>query len=423
MTGTANRTPFDPRLMIAVVLVGVVGFIAMAALIALGPQLSADNNGRGHALSRSVAGFAGIVDLAERTDIWVDIRREVIESQPLDEDEGQTLLVLTPLHDSDPEEVARLIEKHGREPVLLVLPKWITGPHETRKGWSGTGAIDTPDASMIPEDILGSSAPVPRATDLREATRVEFAPTGPVRGAITLRPGQWQTLASEGRPLLALGDEEGALLVRSPSRNFYVLAEPDLINNFAFASRDGARAALAIIDFVAEDSDAGGIAFDVTLNGLGSQGSGFLRLAFVPPFIGITLCLIAAGLFALWQAVVRFGPARTVPRVIPISKLALIESSAELVAQTQRESDAVVPWLRGQREAVARALHAPPGLGGEALDQWIDRRLPPKQGAARDAANGFAALARRLLLARSTAEMLGLARELHNIRKDLLREH
>jgi hypothetical protein len=419
MSGSNARSPFDPRIVAAVVVVGVIGFIAMWALVALGPQLAQGDNGQGHALSRSAPGYAGIVDLAERTDMWVDIRREIVEAMPLGEDEGSTLLVLTPKHDSDPEDIAALIKAHGREPVLLVLPKWRTGANQERKGWAGPGFTVPPPPQLIPVADFGGKAPVPDQMPLRTRVRTGFAATGPVRGAIVLGLGEWQTLRSgEGRVLLGLPGTEGALLLRSPERNLYILAEPDLINNFAFARRDGARAALSILDFVAEDADAGGVAFDVTLNGIGGGSGGFLKLAFVPPFIGITLCLIAAGMLALWQAAVRFGPVRTAPRAIPISKLALIESSAELVAQTQRESDAAVPWLRAQREALARALHAPPGLAGEALDQWLDRRR--RQG---DGETGFAALAAQLLRARTNDDMLGTARDLHAIRKDLLREH
>ena len=419
MSARGNRMPFDPRVIAAVVVVGVVGFVAMWALIALGPQLTQGDNANGHALSRSVVGYAGIVDLAERADMRVDVRRAVGEAQPLGDDEGKTLLVLTPQHDSDPDDIATLIAAHGDEPVLLVLPKWHTVAAESNKAWAGSAMLVPPPPRLIPERSLGPGTPSVQQAALRAKASAEFAPTGPVRGAMMLQTGIWQGLAAgAAKPMLVLPGTAMALLVRSTETSFYVLAEPDLINNFAFASRDGARSALTLLDFVAEDADAGGVAFDVTLNGLGSGGGGFLRLAFVPPFIGITLCLIAAGILALWQAAVRFGPARTEARAIPISKLALIESSAELVAQSEREGDAAVPWLRAQRAALARALHAPPGLTGDALDDWIDRRRP-----ARVAGEGFAALARRLLLARSNDDMLGTAQAIHAIRRDLLREH
>jgi hypothetical protein len=431
MTADSARTPFDPRLIAAVVIVGVIGFIAMWALIALGPQLSAGNNGQGHALSRSVAGYAGIIDLAERSDMWVDVRRELVEATPLAEDEGRTLLVLTPEHDSDPKEIEALVKAHGDEPVLLVLPKWQLSAHETRKGWAGGGFATRAHPRLIPWAKFGGKEPDIAIVAVKDSGQVALNGSGDSRGFTMLRRGEWQIVFGGGGNVMiplpsglsnpdspaARATENPALLIRSANRQLYILSEPDLINNFAFASRESARTALAVLDLVAEDADAGGVAFDVTLNGLGS-GTSFLRLAFVPPFIGITLCLIAAGILALWQAAVRFGPPRSVARAIPISKLALIESSAELVAQTQRESDAAAPWLRGQREALARGLHAPPGLAGEALDQWIDRRR--RGGGDSDT---FAALARRLLLARTNDELLGTARQLHAIRKDLLREH
>lgn len=418
MTAAAPRQPFDPRVMIAVVVVGVIGFIAMWALIALGPQLSADNNGRGHALSNSVTGYAGLVDLAERSDMWVDIRRTLVESTGPADDEGRTLLVLTPEHDSEPDDIAALVAAHGSEPVLLILPKWRTGPHKERKGWAGNAMREVASAKLIPEAGLGGGPIARQFVPLAADRQAYLSGAASRRGPLLLKRGNWQVLdGPRTTALLSLPGDGRAIVARGPSRQLYVLTEADLVNNFAFASRDGARSALAILDVVAQDADADGVAFDVTLNGLGSGGSGFLRLAFVPPFIGITLCLIAAGLLALWQALRRFGPALVPARAIPISKLALIESSAELVAQTQRESDAAGPWLRGQRDAIARGLHAPPTLTGAALDEWIDRRRPAMEG------DGFAALARRLPLARNNDELVGTARAIHAIRKELLREH
>ncbi|MDX2211168.1 MAG: DUF4350 domain-containing protein [Sphingopyxis sp.] len=418
MSADTARTPFDPRVIGAVIVIGVIGFIAMWALMALGPQLSAGNNAQGHALSKGVAGYAGIVDYAERADIWVDVRREVVKATPLGDDEGSTLLVLTPDQSSEPDEIEALIKAHGREPVLIVLPKWRSIPHPQRKGWTGIAFPVTARQDLLDKADIGGVGK-PRIAPLAATVQTSFAGPSNRRDAVTLAAGNWQRVAPGPRnaSLLAVPGSDDALLVRSANRRVYVLADPDLINNFAFASRERARTALAVLDMVAEDSDAGGIAFDVTLNGLGG-GSGFLRLAFVPPFIGITACLIAAGLFALWQAAARFGPARVAARAIPISKRALIESSAELVAQTRREADGADAWLRGQREALGRALHAPPGLEGAALDDWIDRRRPARVGG-----DGFAALARRLPLARNSNELLGLTRALHTIRKDLLREH
>ena len=44
---------FNPLLIAGVVVVGIIAFIALWALIALGPQLSSGNDGGGHALSKA----------------------------------------------------------------------------------------------------------------------------------------------------------------------------------------------------------------------------------------------------------------------------------------------------------------------------------------------------------------------------------
>jgi hypothetical protein len=227
-------------------------------------------------------------------------------------------------------------------------------------------------------------------------------------------PAGAQTISGAGLETLIPGANGGAVLARAPNREFYVLAEPDLLNNLAFASRDKAHAAAMLIDAVGEDAEAAGIAFDLTLNGFGG-GRSLLRFAFVPPFIGITLCLIAAGLLALWQAWARFGPALRPARAIPISKQALIANSADLIRQARRELDGADAYVRSQRGAIARRLHAPGGLSAEETDAWIDRHLKA------DSAS-FATLARRLPLARNTHEFLADAQALHDIRKELLRD-
>src|SRR3546814_17373499 len=64
-TAAPHDHGFNPRLIAGVVAIGVIAFIALWALIALGPQLSSGNDGGGHALSKAATGYAGIVDLAE----------------------------------------------------------------------------------------------------------------------------------------------------------------------------------------------------------------------------------------------------------------------------------------------------------------------------------------------------------------------
>jgi hypothetical protein len=407
--GAADDHGFNPRLIAAVIAIGVVAFIALWALIALGPQLSSGNDGGGHALSKAAPGYAGIVDLAERAGAEVELRRQV--EPPFDAD-YEPLVILTPTARTRTAEMTELLAAQRDAPVLIILPKWVagtTGGQAPKPGWAGAGSAMLPPARLLPEDYFGKVR-VGRARWANENAR------GYVGGREIrlIDPAQLHTLTGDGLDLLVTASDGSAILARARDRDLYVLADPDLVNNLAFASRERAAAAANLIDAIAEDADADGLAFDLTLNGFGGQRS-LLRFAFVPPFIGITLCLIAAGLLALWQAWMRFGPALTPVRAIPVSKAALIANSADLIRQARRELDGADAYVKSQRSAIARRLHAPAGLDDAETDAWIDKHL-------RGGSELFSALARRLPLARNTHEFLADAQALHDIRKDLLRD-
>ncbi|MGH6697228.1 DUF4350 domain-containing protein [Sphingopyxis sp.] len=405
----ATSDGFNPRLIAAVVAIGIVAFVALWALIALGPQVSSGNDGGGHALSKAAPGYAGIVDLVERAGADVDLRRRV---EPTQYDDYTQLVVLTPTARTRPEEMKELFVAQGDAPILVVLPKWATGviPGKAPKpGWVSAGFAVLPPARLLPEDYFGKVR-VGRAKWANENA------LGRVGGheIRLIDPGQLHTITGDGLDPLITAADGSAILARVRDRDLYILADPDLINNLAFSSHEKAAAAASLIDAIAEDADADGLAFDLTLNGFGGQRS-LLRFAFVPPFIGITLCLIAAGLLALWQAWMRFGPALNPRRAIPVSKAALIANSADLIRQARRELDGADAFVKSQRIAIARRLHAPGGLDDAATDRWIDKHL--------DAGSElFSSLARRLPLARNTHEFLEGAQALHDIRKDLLRD-
>lgn len=409
MSDAAADHGFNPRLIAAVVAIGVVAFVALWALVALAPQISSGNDGGGHALSKAAPGYAGIVDLAERAGAGVELRRSVETARY--EDHGP-LLVLTPTHRTRAAEIAELIDADGSAPVLVVLPKWQTMavPGQTPKpGWVSAGLAVRPPAKMLPSTHFGT-------LEIKAAPSKAQSVPANINGHLftAMLPGHVQTVTGENLETLIAAPGGGAVLAQVAERDLYILADPDLINNLAFASSERARAAVTLVDAIAEYADADALAFDVTLNGFGGQRS-LLRFAFVPPFIGITLCLIAAGLLALWQAWMRFGPALRPGRAIPVSKAALIANSADLIRQARRELDGADAYVKSQRTAIARRLHAPGGLDDDATDAWIDKHL-------RRGSESFSALARRLPLARSTHEFLADAQALHDIRKDLLRD-
>lgn len=407
---TTHDAGFNPRLIGGVVVIGIIAFIALWALIALGPQLSSGKDGGGHALSKAAPGYAGIVDLLERSGADVELRRQV-ETEIYED--YRPLVILTPTVRTRPEEMQELIDAQGDAPILVVLPKWSAIPvpgQAPKSGWVGPAIPGMPPSRLLPPSTFGAVALQTHPESPVEPVRADLAGR-PVDVPI---PANGISVSGDELETLIAHPAGGAILARVKEHDLYVLADPDLINNLAFASRDTARAAVLLIDAIGEDGNADGFAFDLTLNGLGG-GRSLLRFAFVPPFIGITLCLIAAGLLALWQAWMRFGPALKPGRAIAVSKAALIANSADLIKQARRELDGADAFVHSQRTAIARRLHAPAGLDAAATDAWIDRHLPA-------GSDLFSSLARRLPLARNTHEFLADAQALHDIRKDLLRD-
>jgi hypothetical protein len=95
-------------------------------------------------------------------------------------------------------------------------------------------------------------------------------------------------------------------------------------------------------------------------------------LAFEPPFLALTLCLLAAALLAGVQAAYRFGPALRPQRAIAFGKRALVDNSAELLRLARREHLSSERYVIMTREAAVSAIGNPRRLNGEALDHWLD---------------------------------------------------
>jgi hypothetical protein len=139
-----------------------------------------------------------------------------------------------------------------------------------------------------------------------------------------------------------------------------------------------------------------------------------LRLAFEPPFLAMTLALVAAALLAGLHGAFRFGPVRRPERAIAFGKAALVENSAGLVRLAEREARLGGAYADVVRQDVARAVHAPPSLETGDLDRHLDR-LGPKD------APSFSELAAGLAAARDRHALMTAARALFRWKRDVVR--
>jgi hypothetical protein len=397
-----RKGAFSPVAMLAVILVGVFAFAAFFTLSAFAPELSSGRDGHGHALSRSAIGFAGAVRLVGARGDDVSIGRT-----PGDAARLAGFVILTPENQLSPGE----LEDASGASTLIILPKWVVGPHPSRRGWVASAGTYPPEsiATILSEiapnlSVLQAASPhTPRLTD---------------GGKLTFTAGrieQFQTISGPAlEPIIV--DEEGrtvlAYLDRGESAPLYILSDPDCLNTHGVRDIATARAGLTLLDTARLPDEP--IIFDVTLNGLGAARSA-LRLAFEPPFLGATLVMVIATALLAWRAAARFGPAMPPRRAIPLGKAALAANSAALIRLAGRERKMGAGYARVIAARIAEDLTGARKDEAEAV-AWLDmiaatHRVTPS----------FSALAQEAANAANRSQMLEAARKLHAWKQEIKR--
>ncbi len=358
---------FTPIAALGMVVVGVFAFLAFVTLSAYAPDLRGRFDGGEHALSRSAIGFAGLVELLKADGAEVMISRGAKAA----DDSSTGLIILTPGTEASPDDVKAM---GYPRPMLMILPKWLVVADPQRVGWvrkleptplEGIARMARPWGK--PLTIEQSSGVVQaRLMGVDPAADPSARALPPIRlaGVENLR-----SLSGEGW-VPALVDQRGkALVVRARDRALYVLADPDLLNNHGIKSLQAARAAVELIGRL---RGGGPVVFDVTLNGY-KRSRSLLKLVLEPPFLGATLCLLAAALLMALHAASRFGAIQAQGRTLALGKRALVDNSAGLIRMTRREPRMAKGYWLLNREAVARSVGVPPGLEGAELDAMLDR--------------------------------------------------
>ena len=192
----------------------------------------------------------------------------------------------------------------------------------------------------------------------------------------------------------------------------FALAEPDLLNNHGLSDAATARAGLMVLSVV---SINGPVYLDVTLNGLERTRS-LLKLMLQPPFLGATLCALAAALMMIWQALWRFGQAARGSRAFALGKTALADNQAGLIRMAARQHRMGGGYAALVRDLVARAVAAPRDLAGAGLEALLDRL---GRGHTTEAHTDIAAAADR---AANNTQLMDAAQRLHRWRLEMTRE-
>ncbi|MEO7634952.1 MAG: hypothetical protein ABIS38_04820, partial [Sphingomicrobium sp.] len=293
-----------------------------------------------------------------------------------------------------------ILTRRGPRATLIVLPKWESSPDKARPGWvrvSGLLAADDPARTLAPATPFKVTRHKSDGAPLR--TVHPAAPPGMQFAS----PRALQTIASKALTPMITDAAGRIVLGQVNGQPLYVLADPDLINNHGLANAGQARAGLAMLDFL-NSTGATTVLFDVTSNGLGRSRSP-LKLAFDPPFLGVTLTIFAALVLAAIQALFRFGAPLKPQRALAFGKAALVDNSAALIRKAGREASLGARFVEVVRDRAAAWFRLPPTLAPAVIDQRLDALNPRRS---------FTALALAAEQARNRDELLGAAISLHH---------
>jgi hypothetical protein len=395
---------FRPVVVLVLLLAGVFSFSAYFVLSAYAPDLKGGDDGGPHALSRSAIGFAGLVRLLQAENVPVLISRD----GPAKRDPTWGLLVLTPEESTKPSDIFDFNTAAG--PALVVLPKWETTPDQLNSGWVKSAGLINPAAlkallvGRVTTTISQRTDTAPARLTLAENPAHPTVSTGPI--------DHLQTLTAEGMTTVA-SDQNGApVLVRTSDSRLYILSDPDLLNTHGLRDLATASAGTGLLAAIRKGD--GPVVFDVSLDGLKHSPS-LLKLAFEPPFLGATLCLVGAALLMALHAASRFGAPQRTSRALALGKSALAENSAGLIRMAKREPHMAGGYLDLNRNAVAKALGAA-RLSNAELDAYVDR-LGERTGAGR-----LSAIAEQMPAVKDRDSLTRFAQRLYQWRLEMTRE-
>lgn len=429
------RSPFSRGAALGLVGIGALLFVAVLWLIGAGLNAGPANNGGSHGAGRGLAGYAALSALLDRQG-W-----QVAQARSEAMLKGPGLVVLTPPAGAEGADIARIVTARRQiGPTIVITPKWRTTPFDklpqevpgAKPGWTALDGVAAPEWKGFLDDVTVSLGPLSGGRWKADAA------SGPLPDPRAVLSGHGPHLvpliegSSHEGPILAAFLEDGGhypaldriALVGGdpgdPDSGLYPLVivfEPDLIDNYGMARRENALYALRLIEAVSEGAPRA-VTFDLTLNGLARKPN-LLTLAFTPPFLAATLCLLAAALIAAWRAFVRFGPARESGPALAFGKAALVANAGGLIRRGGRLHLLGPPYAALVRDRLARALALPRHADPEQTDAAIDRALQarafvagqPHSSVAGEAS--FSSLARALSAARRPAELLAAARRLH----------
>lgn len=435
MASVANPSspanPFAPRAVLAMLVVGAMAFLLTLYFIGIDEMGADPGKSSGHAAAKGLDGFAGLAQLLESGGLDVTVSRN---EGDLD-DYG--LLILTPSRSAKAEDLRQIVARRTYAgPTIVVLPKWLAAPvpewqENGKKGWVSIGGVQPPEWQGFADDVTiavtrvaggwtgGSfTGPLPRRDAVLSGSSTSLVPLVTTMGS----DGKTKVLAAYradgGRyPMLermaGVSPRRAGIEGETYRHPVVFVFEPDLLDNYGLASRENAYLARAIVT-AASGGERLPVTFDLTQNGLG-RSMNLLTLAFTPPFLAATICLVLAAGVVGWRGFCRFGPPASEVRALAFGKQQLIANSANIIRRSGRLHLLGAPYAALMRQRFVHKLALQRHRDIAAQDAAIDRRL----AVLAPDATAFSALARQLSTARGVHDLVRTAKAMKSLERKI----
>ena len=440
---------FKPLTLGIILAIGILCFGAFMTLSGFSDDLKNANNGRSHAASKSPNGFAGIVRLLSADGMDVELLRG---EPPFWDDESTVVYTLPSPYVS---ESLGDLKAPGQQ--LFVLPKWRVGQHPRERGkyvrygeyaapiiadllslWDDYAKVHRAGASNLDPllDLIISrkqsqsdleAGPQPNGqsddeidstfgldmTDKNKDLNGRSVIQWDENSLLLDRVERLQTFQSN-QFIPIIETQNGIVLGKLKNKPVYVLADPDLWNNYGVYDYDTAKLSLQIALYLNADYET--LYFDLNLHGLGSSQN-FLKTMLSPPFLAATLCLLFTGGLIGWSALTQFGGAKPSQRAYALGKTALADNSAELIKVAGREPSLASRYVDLTRNIAARKIGAPRGLSEEQLIETLDR--VGKRSGTKDSLSGLTKRADKIS---QHSSLMALAKAVYKWKQEITNE-
>ena len=355
-----SESPFSRRAIRVLVVVTGVSLLTFLVLLAFGPELAPVDRAAPDSFSTSALGHRALVEMLRAMDVPVTISRGRTARRLA---EGSVLLVLEPPDprvDSDEYDSIREMLA-GADRALVALPKrkTIATKKEGRWAqWSDTTDTGEVDSVLEELDVEGFT----RRPETITWTQNDFAVEPTVD---TL-----QVIASSNLTPV-IDTDQGVVLGRvpDPSREIWVLSDPDILATHGLGRGRNAELAYRIVERLRDGT--GEVVVDETHHGYTTDRSLWAELFRFPLVLVMLHLAIALGVL-LWSALERFGGVRRAPPAIGRGTDALIENTAELLRRGRHAPRMLERYHVATRRAVAEALHAPRHLEPAERAAWLE---------------------------------------------------